>query len=304
MNSIHLDLLLLQALDKFVKKLNLDVNVPKLQDLYGYSPEYFMEKLSIARSIAVELFRRYRLTWWDVFIESDIGKERLLIAKEINVDRRDRVLDVGCGRGYFTYALSRYSRCIVGIDLMNSGGRRGWWDHFNKALILLGIKQWVSGIRANGSKIPFNDGYFNLAAMAHSMRNFKGEEELIRTLREMKRVVRNGGYVVIVENLPVSLDLKQYLHLKLHNIRVHVLGDELPYPDTNELLGMVNYVGFRDIEISIIDHGLNATPAIYYISPSNSKFNKDLFDNYIETVKIIRLYGEASTPIVIIKATV
>ena len=304
MNSIHLDLLLLQALDKLIKKLNLDINVPKLQDLYGYPPEYFMEKLSIARAIAVELFRRHRLTWWDIFVESGIGKERLLIAKETNVGRRDKVLDVGCGRGYFTYALSRYSRCIVGIDLMNNIGRQGWWDHFNKALILLGIRQWVSGIRANASKIPFKDGYFDLAAMVHSMRNFKSKEEIIRTLKEMKRVVRNGGYVVIVENLPVSLDLKQYLHSKLHNIRIHVLGDELPYPNINELLRMVNYVGFRDIDISIVDHGLNATPAIYYISPSNSKFNKNLFGNYVETVKMIRLYGEASTPIAIIKVTV
>ncbi len=36
----------------------------------------------------------------------------------------DIVLDVGCGRGYFTIAAAKYAKLVVSLDLMNGYGRQ------------------------------------------------------------------------------------------------------------------------------------------------------------------------------------
>ncbi len=51
---------------------------------------------------------------------------------------------------------------------------------------------------------PFRDSWFDVAAAVHSIRNF-GSVEAVRTaVKEMKRVVKPGGYVILVENIPVA----------------------------------------------------------------------------------------------------
>lgn len=51
-----------------------------------------------------------------------------------------------------------------------------------------------------------------------------------------------------------------------------------------------------------MDHGLNATLAIYYIDPKD--VGRDTYSSYLETVEKVRSCGETSSPIVVVKAIV
>jgi 16S rRNA G1207 methylase RsmC len=39
--------------------------------------------------------------------------ERLALVQEMQLDKRDIVLDVGCGRGYFTIAAAKFSGMVL-----------------------------------------------------------------------------------------------------------------------------------------------------------------------------------------------
>ncbi len=47
------------------------------------------------------------------------------MVNELGIPRGDLVLDVGCGRGYFSFATARVAGLAIGIDLMDAFGRIG-----------------------------------------------------------------------------------------------------------------------------------------------------------------------------------
>ena len=65
---------------------------------------------------------------------------------------------------------------------------------------------------------------------------------------------------------------------------------------------LFDLVGFSDVYVEIMDHGLNATLAIYYIDPKD--VGRDTYSSYLETVEKVRSCGKTSSPIVVVKAIV
>lgn len=302
--SFHLLLLALQSIHRISRKLGISVDLPSFFELYGLPPEFFNKAISRVSSILEELVSKHRVSWWSVYLESDIGKERILIAKEIGLSSRDRVVDIGCGRGYFTIAATRLASQVVGVDLMNGFSRPAWWFHFNRALELLGLSHKVQGVRADACRTPFRDSCFDIATAVHCVRNFRSTNDIIGAIKEMKRIVRNNGYVVIVENLPEARNELQEAHLKLHSIRVKLLRDELDYFSREELVEMVNRVGFKDVQAKIVDYNLCSTPALFYVDAKklHGKAKDSTLEEYERTIHFVRKHGEASTPVIIIKA--
>ncbi len=228
----------------------------------------------------------------------------MLIAREIGLSSGDCVVDIGCGRGYFIIAAARLAGQVVGVDLMNGFSRPTWWFHFNRAMELLGLSHKVQGVRADACRTPFRDSCFNVATAAHCIRNFRSTNDIIGAIREMKRIVRNNGYVVIVENLPEARNKLQEAHLKLHSIRVKLLRDELDYFSKEELLKIINRVGFKDVQVKIINYNLCATPTLFYVDAKklHGEAKDSMLEEYERTIQFVRKHGEASTPVIIIKA--
>jgi len=302
--NTHLSLLALQSLHKIVARLGVKVSVPNFFDLYGSSPAEFEGALRRVASILQDLMKEYGITWWDIYLESDIGTERVLLVEELGISRRDRILDVGCGRGYFSFAAARVARLVVGIDLMDAFGRIGWWDQFLEAVRLLGLEGKVWGVAADATATPFRNSGFDIATTVHSIRDFGDVGVLVAAVREMKRVVRRGGYVVLVENLPIARNEPQRNHLRLHSLRTKLIKNELRYLSKEELMGIVNEVGFKDVEVKVMDYGLCSTPAIFYIGKEHAQRGMDstLINEFKEVVNAIKKVGEASPPTIIIKA--
>jgi demethylmenaquinone methyltransferase/2-methoxy-6-polyprenyl-1,4-benzoquinol methylase len=100
----------------------------------------------------------------------------------------DRVLDVATGTGDLAVALARRvgpSGEVTGLD-------------FSEAMLEL-ARQKAPGIRfeaGNALELPYGDGEFDAATVGFGARNFS---DLGRGLREMARVVRPGGRVVVLE---------------------------------------------------------------------------------------------------------
>ncbi len=120
----------------------------------------------------------------------------------------------------------------------------------------------------------------------------------------MKRVVKPGGYVVLIENLPIAQNQAQENHLQLRRIGAQVVENELGYLNKQELLDLVNKTGFKDMKVKIVDYNLCSTPAIFYISEEHIQKGIDpgLVVEYKKITQAIKKNGEVSPPTIIVKA--
>ena len=107
----------------------------------------------------------------------------------------DRALDVACGTGRLTEALARAVRPrgeAVGVDVARGMLRR--------ASVRAARADGMDGIpayqEADALALPFDDGSFDAATIGFGLRNLP---DYAAGLREMARVVRPGGRVVILE---------------------------------------------------------------------------------------------------------
>lgn len=97
-----------------------------------------------------------------------------------------KILDVGCGTGQFTPALSRWGR-VVGVDL-SSQAFRLHPGNADQELIL---------VRGDAQRLPFQQHSFDLVWASSILEHLKDDR---LALQEIQRVLKPGGRVVI--NVP------------------------------------------------------------------------------------------------------
>lgn len=108
-----------------------------------------------------------------------------------NVRGGDIVLDICCGTGDMTRALAALTpapQLVLGLD-------------FSAGMLASGVYTQQSGapiqlLRADGLRLPLADATVDVITCAFGVRNF---QNLAAGLREMRRVLRPGGRVVILE---------------------------------------------------------------------------------------------------------
>ena len=110
-----------------------------------------------------------------------------------------KILDVACGDGFYTAAFSDIL-CppseIVAVDV--SPTFLHWSASRGDLLQRAGVA--VSFVEADAARLPFPDGYFDVAWCAQSLISLP---DPAAALREMRRVVRSGGAVAVLENDPI-----------------------------------------------------------------------------------------------------
>jgi len=113
------------------------------------------------------------------------------------------ILEVATGTGDLAIALAKIEpETIVGIDIA------GKMVEIARTKVLeRGLESLISLKQGDAEKIPFSDATFDAVTVAFGVRNF---EDLVLGLTEMKRILRPGGSMMILEfSHPASFPFKQ-----------------------------------------------------------------------------------------------
>ena len=125
---------------------------------------------------------------------------------------QEELLDVACGTGDFAIAAVRTGvKRVTGIDIS-----AGMVDIGKRKVEALGLSGRIALEIGDSEQMRFPDNTFDAVTVAFGVRNF---EHLEQGLREMCRVLRPGGKVVILEfSMPDRFPMKQLYTLYFRRI--------------------------------------------------------------------------------------
>ena len=179
------------------------------------------------------------------------------------------MLDVATGTGDLAIeALRLGPHSITGIDISEKMLEEG-----RRKITRMGLGDKITLARGDSRHIEFSDATFDVAMCAFGVRNF---EDTLAGLREMCRVIRPGGMVMILEfSRPSWFPLKQiyglYFRRVLPRIGKIVSGDPgaytylpdsvMAFPDNERFQELLVGAGFREVQQRKLTGGI---ASIYY----------------------------------------
>ncbi len=109
------------------------------------------------------------------------------------LDKADRLLDVATGTADLSMEIIRQGKAgkVVGMDIST-----GMMEIGKTKVAKAGMEKQISFIEASAFDIPYEDGSFDAVTCAYGVRNFS---DLDKGLKEMHRVLRDGGELMILE---------------------------------------------------------------------------------------------------------
>lgn len=116
------------------------------------------------------------------------------------------ILDVATGTGDLAIESLRLNpQKVIGVDISS-----GMLSVAREKMRKLGVGSTVELSEADSENLPFEENKFDAVTVAFGVRNF---ENLEAGLLEMKRVLRPGGKIVILEfSRPARFPMKQLYH--------------------------------------------------------------------------------------------
>ncbi|HEX4178715.1 MAG TPA: class I SAM-dependent methyltransferase [Rhizomicrobium sp.] len=140
----------------------------------------------------VQQFTRWARPFSELAVHSEAdGLRRTLAAARL--DQRTQMLDVACGPGIVACAAATQAGHVTGIDLTPAMIEQARERQQRSGLTNL---TWRIG---DETKLPFPDQSFDVVLTRYS---FHHMPEPIAALREMKRVVRPAGRIIVIDATP------------------------------------------------------------------------------------------------------
>jgi demethylmenaquinone methyltransferase/2-methoxy-6-polyprenyl-1,4-benzoquinol methylase len=184
------------------------------------------------------------------------GRWRRMTAEAV-VRRGDRVLDACCGTGDLALADERAGGRIVGLDFSER--------MLERARRKSASFEWVRG---DLLELPFEDASFDAATVGFGVRNVT---DLERSLRELRRVLRPGGRLGILEITTPRGPLRLFYRLWFDAI-VPLLGKLLRggsaytylpasvrrFPGPDDLAALLARTGFGEVRFRLLAGGIVA----------------------------------------------
>jgi len=155
------------------------------------------------------------------------------VAKALELRVEDNLLEIACGNGHFIKNYASHVHSVAGLDLSELCIKLA--TKKNKERIVAGSAEFVQG---EVTQLPWEDNKFSVAT---SMASFMMFPKPMESLKEMYRVLRPGGRIVVCiewnaeDGKDHSKDIKKY-------------GMQLW--TENDARNMLREAGFSDIAIS------------------------------------------------------
>lgn len=200
--------------------------------------------------------RRYDLT--NTLISGGRDRRwRHLTRKALNLRPGEWVLDLAAGTAVSTTELARSGARCVAAD-------------FSLGMLRAGERRAVPRIAADALDLPFADGVFDAVTISFGLRNVVDPD---RGLRELARVTRPGGRIVVCEFStptwrPFRLVYQRYLMRALPAVASRVSSNPEAYrylaesisewPDQRRLAERISDAGWTDVEWRNVTGGVVA----------------------------------------------
>jgi demethylmenaquinone methyltransferase / 2-methoxy-6-polyprenyl-1,4-benzoquinol methylase len=183
----------------------------------------------------------------------DIGWRKKAIRQLIALHPQN-ILDVATGTGDFaitSYEILKPEK-ITGIDISE-----GMLDIGRKKIAKAGLENSIELLHGDSEAILFADNSFDAVTVAFGVRNF---ENLEKGLSEIKRVLKPGGKLIVLECTKPSLPvIKQLYHFYMkfitpeigkiiakNNEAYQYLNDSvLQFPEKESFINILNQSGYR-----------------------------------------------------------
>ncbi len=300
--NLNLALLCMQAAQRLANQYQVDTNLPSYRSFFGLNPTDFKNQLKVCSDFVQNLIETTPVTYRDLFAASDIGQERLLLIQQLNLSQDSLALDLGCGRGYTTFAAALQGTQVIGLDLMNGGGRKDWWRNWNMSAKQLHLAPF--GIRSDILVPPIKSNTGITCLSYHAIRNLPSPTVFSDAFRQMARIAGPRGCLAIAESLPYATTKAQTSHLQLYNLRIKYHQGDLTLLSKDELTSLVESAGCTIIKSSIHDFHLAATPPLFWLDPQTilKPDRQQAIEEYTEAIAAVHKHGETSPPTLLLTA--
>ncbi|MGA1941031.1 class I SAM-dependent methyltransferase [Arcobacter sp. YIC-310] len=176
-----------------------------------------------------------------------IVKELDNLFKHYKIDFKGTILDVGCSMGGMLFSLynSKKFDFIAGVDIDKTAVEMAKeYKNMNK---VTDDELYID--TCDIYDLPFEDNSFDFIIMKDVGEHLENEENLLKSLRELKRVIKNDGYIFI--------ETPNYLF----PLEVHLKIPMLPYLSTKLLTKCIAKLFKKDPKF--VDHLNFTTPKMF-----------------------------------------
>lgn len=137
---------------------------------------------------------------------------RKKVVRMVKAKKPKMILDVATGTADLAIALKKtHPDKITGIDISN-----GMLEVGREKVAKKGLSKMISLEQADSENLPFPDETFDAITVAFGVRNF---ENLKKGLKEMNRVLKPGGHLLVLEfSQPQKFPFKQLYNFYFKNI--------------------------------------------------------------------------------------
>jgi len=173
-------------------------------------------------SLGARLYRKFAGNYFSKLHE--------YITKQI-IDKNPKdILDVACGPGDFLFYMSKF---IPNANLYGTDIAHGMVEYASQKLL-----GRAKILEARGEKQPFKDNSFDVVSIMMAFHHFPKKEE---TLREMKRILRPDGILIIPDPVAKSDFQKRFWNFLERIIRVKGYVDHYTESDLRDLSDKVGF---------------------------------------------------------------
>ncbi|MEF8874529.1 MAG: class I SAM-dependent methyltransferase [Candidatus Thermoplasmatota archaeon] len=180
----------------------------------GYADDWFLhplisewERKMVAEGMGVDkeeakrLAENEKLPIEEVVEGCSEGREKKKIANRFDFEDK-KVLEVGCGRGYYTQFLAKESDMVCALDKMVGGREKHMWGEFRGVMRGQGVWNKVVPVQADARDIPMPKDTFDITTCASFFRDVYPNDIQKEIIEEVNRVSEKLRLAVYVDKDP------------------------------------------------------------------------------------------------------